>query len=277
MALSKPCAVPDSRIEPPPAAFGASVLPLDAWHDILLRLPAKELCRLRVVCRPWRRLLSDPHFIAAHGARHSAPLFVVGQPWYSRGDTLLEIMDLSGNVIRRFRKTAAGKAKHEWAMASAPSDLVTVGEGDNITGSYSCRLLNPGTGSVQLLPEGDGAVDVRERHISSAQIGPTGAHNVLCVIYFISNDHSTDRHVYEVFAIDGRGQARWMGKKASPQVNLDLSTSVVVKNIVYFLMDTLCCAHQQDVEADHIVLFDLEKEEWGETLRGPLSSRPGHC
>ncbi|KAL6638962.1 hypothetical protein ACP70R_022692 [Stipagrostis hirtigluma subsp. patula] len=138
MALSKPCAMQDRCIGPPPAAFGASVLPLDAWYDILLRLPAKELCRLRAVCRPWRRLLSDPRFVATHGARHSAPLFVVGQPWYSRGDTLLDIMDLSGNVIKRFRKTAAGKAKHEWAMASAPSDLVTVGEGDNIT-----RPLDP--------------------------------------------------------------------------------------------------------------------------------------
>ncbi|KAL6595032.1 hypothetical protein ACP70R_048135 [Stipagrostis hirtigluma subsp. patula] len=138
---------------------------------------------------------------------------------------------------------------------------------------YYCRLLNPATGSVHLLPEGDGAVDVRERHISSAQIGPTGAHKVLRVVYFTSNDHSTDRHVYEVFVIDGHGQARWMGKKASPQVNLDLSTSVVVKNIVYFLVDTLCCAHHQDVEADQIVSFDLEKEEWRETLRGPLSSR----
>ncbi|KAF8735764.1 hypothetical protein HU200_014441 [Digitaria exilis] len=55
-------------------------MPEDALYEILLRLPAEDLCRLRAVCRPWRSLLSDPHFIAAHAARHpdQPPLVVVG-------------------------------------------------------------------------------------------------------------------------------------------------------------------------------------------------------
>ncbi|OEL21155.1 putative receptor-like protein kinase [Dichanthelium oligosanthes] len=38
-----------SRTEP-----GSGVLPIDTLYEILIRLPAKELCRLRAVCRPWR-------------------------------------------------------------------------------------------------------------------------------------------------------------------------------------------------------------------------------
>ncbi|KAF8696783.1 hypothetical protein HU200_036416 [Digitaria exilis] len=39
-------------------------------REILLRLPADALCRLRLVCRPWRSLTSDPSFARAHAARH---------------------------------------------------------------------------------------------------------------------------------------------------------------------------------------------------------------
>ncbi|CAL4897534.1 unnamed protein product [Urochloa decumbens] len=38
------------------------VLPADVLYDILLRLPANHLCRLRLVCRSWRSLTSDPLF-----------------------------------------------------------------------------------------------------------------------------------------------------------------------------------------------------------------------
>ncbi|KAL6638459.1 hypothetical protein ACP70R_023954 [Stipagrostis hirtigluma subsp. patula] len=36
------------------AAANYGVLPLDILYDVLLRLPADELCRLRIVCRSWR-------------------------------------------------------------------------------------------------------------------------------------------------------------------------------------------------------------------------------
>ena len=54
------------RVKPVRAAtsIGVGALPLDTLYDILLRLPAKELCRLRLVCRLLRSLLSDPYFAA---------------------------------------------------------------------------------------------------------------------------------------------------------------------------------------------------------------------
>ncbi|TVU25721.1 hypothetical protein EJB05_28226, partial [Eragrostis curvula] len=47
----------------------------DALFEVLLRLPAKELCRLRRICRSWRALTCDPHFAAEHKSRHREPLF----------------------------------------------------------------------------------------------------------------------------------------------------------------------------------------------------------
>jgi len=60
----------------------AGALPPDAVYEILLRLPGKELCRLRGMCRPWRSLLSDRAFAAAHAAR---PLVVAGYAKHTSG------------------------------------------------------------------------------------------------------------------------------------------------------------------------------------------------
>ncbi|KAL6643959.1 hypothetical protein ACP70R_018725 [Stipagrostis hirtigluma subsp. patula] len=53
------------------AAADDGVLPTDVLREVLLRLPAKALCRLRLVCRSWRSLTSDPLFAAAHYVRLS--------------------------------------------------------------------------------------------------------------------------------------------------------------------------------------------------------------
>lgn len=63
------------------AASDDGLLPTDVLRDILLRLPAKLLCRLRAVCRSWRSLLSDSWFAAAHGARQQ-PLVAVYKHGY---------------------------------------------------------------------------------------------------------------------------------------------------------------------------------------------------
>ncbi|CAN6171291.1 unnamed protein product [Urochloa humidicola] len=121
-----------------------SSLPEDVLYEILLRLPSKDLCRLRAVCRPWRSLLSDPHFIAAHQACHPEPLVVVG--YQTTPDRVVcDIMDLSGRVVKR---VLAG-SEYEWVMR-AELDLLCV-----VTDStMSCQLLDPATGAVHALPEG---------------------------------------------------------------------------------------------------------------------------
>ncbi|GJN10764.1 hypothetical protein PR202_ga28886 [Eleusine coracana subsp. coracana] len=48
------------------AGASAHRVPDDNIIEILLRLPAKSVIRFRAVCTAWRRLLSDPDFLAAH-------------------------------------------------------------------------------------------------------------------------------------------------------------------------------------------------------------------
>ncbi|CAD6226336.1 unnamed protein product [Miscanthus lutarioriparius] len=86
------------------AETGIDVLPIDAIYEILIRLLAEELYRLRVVCQPWGSLLSDPQFIAPHATRHRRPLFVAGHGKSYRDDGILcHIIDLSGRVIKQIR------------------------------------------------------------------------------------------------------------------------------------------------------------------------------
>ncbi|KAL6839759.1 hypothetical protein ACP4OV_030447 [Aristida adscensionis] len=59
-----------ARIRRPPSPAG---LPDEILHEILLRMPAKSVLRCGAVCRPWRRLTSDPAFLAAHH-RHQPTL-----------------------------------------------------------------------------------------------------------------------------------------------------------------------------------------------------------
>ncbi|OEL15207.1 hypothetical protein BAE44_0023774 [Dichanthelium oligosanthes] len=58
-----------------------AVLPTDVLYEVLLRLPANVLCRIRLVCWSWRSLTSDPGFARAHASRH--PLLVGVQPLFA--------------------------------------------------------------------------------------------------------------------------------------------------------------------------------------------------
>ncbi|KAM0871749.1 hypothetical protein ACQ4PT_039186 [Festuca glaucescens] len=85
------------------------LLPTDVLRDILLRLPAKPLCRLRAVCRSWRFLLSDSWFAAAHEVRQQ-PLVAVCK--WERWDLVegygvkpqdIQILGTSGHLVRQMR------------------------------------------------------------------------------------------------------------------------------------------------------------------------------
>ncbi|KAL6639654.1 hypothetical protein ACP70R_023384 [Stipagrostis hirtigluma subsp. patula] len=267
MALSKPCAtVPDRRIVPVLAASNAGVLHPDAMYEILLRLPARELCRLRVVCRPWRALLSDPHFIAAHSARHPEPLIVAGySAKYGDHGILCDIMDLSGRVVKRFQATGATGDRQE--IVSVQTDLVCIKNGTGMM----CRLLNLATGSVCTLPQGfadEHVVDPRYMDtyralVAFGQVCSTGEYKVLRVLGSLFYC----QWLYEVFTIGG-SNARWRGKQAPTyRVILSYWNNVVVNGNVYFFTDLM-----DQYKRDHIALFDLETEEWSPSIRGPLSS-----
>ncbi|CAN6203312.1 unnamed protein product [Urochloa humidicola] len=246
-------------------------LPLDALYEVLLRVPARDLCRLRAVCRPWCALLSDPQFIAAHAACHPEPLIVAANPTDGlAAGHLLDIMDLSGRVIKRVVKPGSLWAgRREWAMAML-LDVVCV----LMRNDMSYLVLNPATGAVSALPQGFAeehlpqARDISDytHLIAVGKVASTGEYKVLRVL-----DGYVDwEQLCEVFTLDGSSHARWRGKKASPDSPLwHRSSRVTIKGIVYFLSRELVM--DQGVVPLRIASFDLETEEWRAILRAPLN------
>ncbi|CAN6165470.1 unnamed protein product [Urochloa humidicola] len=260
---------------PPRRRSRASVrpLPLDVLYEVLLRLPAKDLCRFRAVSQPWRALLSDKHFINAHAARHPEPLIVAAHNTYNlAAGRLLDIMDLSGRVIKRVVKPGSPRAgRKEWVRVTAVFlDVVCVQT--RIDRGY--LLLNPATGAVSALPQG-----FAEEHLSLARdisdyshliaigkVASTGEYKVLRVLH----GYVDREQLCEVFILDGSTRAWWRGKKASPhRVRLHPCYRETINGVVYFLSCELVL--DQDVMPLRIASFDLDTEEWRAILLAPLN------
>ncbi|CAN6222698.1 unnamed protein product [Urochloa humidicola] len=84
-------------------ANDVGVLPQDAIYEILLRIPARSLCRFRAVCHSWRSLISNSSFASAHAVRHrSDPLFAVCVTGGNHGEfTEIKLLDTSGYTVKR--------------------------------------------------------------------------------------------------------------------------------------------------------------------------------
>lgn len=136
-----------SKLRPAEPVPNSGALPPDApLFEILLCLPAKELCRLCAVCRPWCSLLSDPHFIPTHMTRQPEPLIVLG------GNTLdhnkgihCEIRDPSRRIVNRIFSTSREKDER---VVSAQDNLACVAKGLN-----TYRMQSLATGDVFALPQ----------------------------------------------------------------------------------------------------------------------------
>ncbi|CAL5089146.1 unnamed protein product [Urochloa decumbens] len=230
-------------------------LPLDVVHEIPLHLPAKPLCRFRAVCRPWRRLLSDPLFMAAHGARHPGPHLIASYICNTEHDILLSIL---------------------------PSWLPT------LSASRHCKmtptdLLNPSTGAVyhmldQLAQEHiDRGLELRDYsepvHLFGLAAGK-GEYKVLrMLIRFAWN--GAHQYLFEVCTLGRNRGARWRAKQAPPMPSMwDKCARVVIDGVVYLLNVDVYYSFNSGLhvtEKDWIVSFDLETEEWRPNIRGPSS------
>jgi len=88
MSSADPSGVPAPEGRPETAAVDG-VLPSELLIEILLLLPAKDVCRVRAVCPSWRSLTYDPLFVAAYAARCPGPLLAV-----HNGGACIDLVDL---------------------------------------------------------------------------------------------------------------------------------------------------------------------------------------
>ncbi|OEL27778.1 hypothetical protein BAE44_0011205 [Dichanthelium oligosanthes] len=234
------------------AAAGIGVLPTDVLRDILLLLPADALCRLRLVCRPWRSLTSDPGFATAHAVRH--PLITgLGS---SRREVC--IFGMSGNVLRRILVPRRGLH-----LTSAQPDLVRV-----TPDRGPSFLVNSVTGEVATMPKNAGSA-VESPSILGF-VPATGEYKALRFgLLQINCSLVQSCHVVTL-----GGNQRWrVGPR--PPVLIEWKRSVhrvVMGGAAYFLLRQ-SLLNSADVDPDSIASFDLATEEWRPTtMAGPLSS-----
>uniref|UniRef100_A0A0E0MG24 F-box domain-containing protein n=1 Tax=Oryza punctata TaxID=4537 RepID=A0A0E0MG24_ORYPU len=126
----------------PGSGYGAvdGVLPPEMLLEVMLRLPARPICRLRAVCRSWRSFTSDPLVAAAHAARHShnALLLAVGvetsptphRVWLAFGRTsrtgehkLLRVVE-AGDNSHASEVITTSDTKPQWRKTGNPPDYL---------------------------------------------------------------------------------------------------------------------------------------------------------
>ncbi|RCV09990.1 hypothetical protein SETIT_2G075500v2 [Setaria italica] len=258
MASSKLCAgqvVAETRAI---LTLAGGDLPPDAVFEILLRLPGRDLCRLRAVCRPWRSLLSDPAFAAAHADRHAEPLVVAGYAKHtSNNGVLYDILDLSGRVVRRVHAAATTPTENEWVASTGPGLVCVAAAG-------VAFALPRGLAEDHAAHERD--ISHHTAMVALGQVGSTGERKVLRVLHLFPD---MARQLYEIITLDGGDRCRWR-KAMDPAHTVGLGTWTAIDGVVYFFSSEFI--QGQDVMPDRIASFDLETEEWRPTIRGPVSS-----
>ncbi|KAF8741155.1 hypothetical protein HU200_013636 [Digitaria exilis] len=249
---------------------------MDVLFEVLLRLPASLLCRLRLVCRSWRSLTADPVFATAHASRHR-PL-LAGYHIGSHGCEV-RVVDLSGNVINRIpiKPDPIG-------YCNTQLNLVCVSEVATHRISRS-SLVNVATGDVTtLIPDvvhdGD-AANVVVSPLLLGHVPSTGERKVFYSCLCSATTHVDGRVVQTcgVATVGGGGISvgAWRATASPPAfVASGIQDRVVTGGLAFFLLNQWYNQRNNhgDLEPDAISVLDLATEEWRPAmLGGPLSSR----
>ncbi|KAF7078357.1 hypothetical protein CFC21_082810 [Triticum aestivum] len=257
------------------AASSNGVLPEDMLRHILVRLPAKTLCLFRAVSRSWRSLLSDPLFVAAHKSRHPGPLVVTCTSELCQRGGTIEIMDLSGHVVKRIA-TSMENARLE---CTRHLDLICVARNEHRSTRH---VINPATGDTFALPSRCAKEHAHVKHFfpqsfDFGQVGSTGEYKAIRCVSIDDSESESSPMLCEVITLDDGRHARWRGKQGPPApVASNRNKSVVVNGVVYFLLEFRRPTFSGDhVEHGSMALFNLETEEWMGIVQGPMPVRNG--
>ncbi|CAM0902418.1 unnamed protein product [Alopecurus aequalis] len=239
------------------AADAGVVLPPDVLWEILLRVPARPLCRFRAACGLWRSLLSDPSFVNAHAALHP-DLIVALAGDYDR----IDMTDLSGSVVRQIHIAPedVGVPYH-----AHPGPLYLFLDHNRV------RVVDPDTGAVSTLPCDDLQHPYKAVY-ALGRVASTGQHKVLRVVSRYTANRRMQQHC-GVFTLGGDDCWRpmasaplWVEFHAHP--HHIVAHNAVIKGVVYFLPDRKFPSLARYTNC--VMAFDLEAEEWRPaTLPGP--------
>ncbi|CAN6180577.1 unnamed protein product [Urochloa humidicola] len=237
------------------ASNDGALLHHDMAYEILLRVPARSLCRFRAVCKPWLSLLTDPPFVAAHAARHRGdPFFAVA---VAGKVAEVKLLDTCGRAVKRVRVGPASSLR----QMRPHLDLVLL-HGVADLKRKALRLLDPATGAISSLPNRDDSLScsfVLGRAVSST--GGHGAYKVLSI-----DTCPCAAQPFKVLTVGGRGST-WIAMPTPPvRIKAFDNRTVVTKGIVYH--------HVDNAYSWRVAAFDLEAEQWWPYISPP---RPSTC
>ncbi|KAF7013522.1 unnamed protein product [Triticum aestivum] len=241
------------------ATSNDGIFPLLLLCDILLRVPAKTICRFRCVSTSWRSLLRHPDFLAAHRARHRRPLapLIAATVRLDRSDGMamgVNLLDTSGNVVKKIRSHAAVDKSSLHGTCAHGELACLIGRTDR-----RLRVLDVATGAAATFPTRPrGALTC-----TLARVPSTGEYKVLTIVL---KRHKRRGDVWYhqvamVLTLGSHGGGKWRGR-GSPQVMVRRRHSdvAVVRGVAYFSMES--CLHGHQPEEHVIAGFDLETEQW---------------
>nr|CAB3489584.1 unnamed protein product [Digitaria exilis] len=255
-----------------------ALLHQDALYEILLRVPAKPLCRFRAVCHSWRSLLSSPSpFITSHAARHrdQPPLVAVCGMVPGRDHRAAEIRLLdatSGDVVRRFGVGPPWLLRRVWTTPAHLDGLALivrlVARGRDVDDEHHrLSVLDPATAAVSDLPVGYCDDDYDDDNRSSFVFWRATASSSIGGLNTRRRYYGAGTQTFcKILTVDGSGGSRgtWRDAPAPPVAikTFHGSETVVASGVVYYLVDSS--------NGWTIAAFDLEAEQWlPELLHGP--------
>lgn len=257
---------------------GTSVeLPLDVVWEVLLRVPARALCRGRAVCRSWRSLLSDPSFIKAYASRRPGLVLALA----ADGDRVDMVELLSGHVVQRIDVPAEDVG----APHVSPGPLYLFRAKNGVV-----RVIDPETRAFSILPFDD--LDKYPRgyyyYYDTGVCYTLGESKVLRVVTrpdYKGRRVEQDCHVFTL-GDDHCERPRWRRRPSPPVcVRFNLGVyGVVIQGVVYFLAMQYHPSSEEwrssTSDINHVASFDLNTEEWKPaTLPGPpsIDTSDGDC
>ncbi|KAM0871748.1 hypothetical protein ACQ4PT_039186 [Festuca glaucescens] len=234
------------------------LLPTDVLRDILLRLPAKPLCRLRAVCRSWRFLLSDSWFAAAHEVRQQ-PLVAVCK--WERWDLVegygvkpqdIQILGTSGHLVRQMRV--------ENCVLDYRSNVVCTNlDLPHVENSHRRRFP---LADVIIVNRGPYEYVCYSTTYAVGRDGSTGETKVLAIARELAYRAGT---LCSVLTLGDAGGCRETGYPPTTAVHASSRITALVKGVLYFLV------------FQEIAAYDFDKEKWRpDLLHLPLPNEGQH-
>ncbi|KAK1612213.1 hypothetical protein QYE76_035886 [Lolium multiflorum] len=233
-----------------PVAETGLALPPEVVEEILLRVPGRQLRRLRAVCQSWRSLLSDPSFLNMHAAFRPALILALAE-----NDNRIDVVDFSGHIIKQIRVPAT--SEEEAVLPTNPGSSFFFQANNHIC------MVDRDSGAVFTLPSDDfGRLTLSHPLIVVSTPCTSSPFKQLCHVLTLGDDDD-----------DNPERQCWRERPSPPMFvrsNVDFH-GVTIQGSVFFLAgndftscDTSypCNRMMYQTRTDSIASFDLEEEQW---------------